>query len=161
LARGALGRARPPVPLTPARRCFPRISGIQPEFLLATSRVGGLSACPAKFRNVQDHVARRTLGRRLIRRGPKGPALRIRYAADLIAAVWILAVIVFGTVEHLIDSKTFPTVWLGMWWALQTVTMVGYGDVVPAQTSGMIIASFLLTLALLGPTPGGLAMNLA
>ena len=31
-----------------------------------------------------------------------------------------------------------------MWWALQTVTTVGYGDVVPASTVGKVIASFLM-----------------
>ena len=31
-----------------------------------------------------------------------------------------------------------------MWWALQTVTTVGYGDIVPAQTAGRAVASLLL-----------------
>ena len=70
--------------------------------------------------------------------------LRPRYAAYLIATVWVVAVVVFGTVEHLVDSDTYPNVWLGMWWALETVTTVGYGDVVPADTAGKIVASFLL-----------------
>lgn len=39
--------------------------------------------------------------------------------------------VVFGTLEHLVEPKTFPTVWLGMWWSLVTVTTVGYGDFVP------------------------------
>jgi voltage-gated potassium channel len=70
--------------------------------------------------------------------------LRPRYAAYLIASVWLVAVVVFGVVEHLVDRDTYPNVWLGMWWALQTVTTVGYGDVVPATTAGKVIASFLL-----------------
>jgi voltage-gated potassium channel len=41
-------------------------------------------------------------------------------------------------------------VWLGLWWALQTVTTVGYGDVVPQNSAGRAIASFLLL--------GGLAL---
>ena len=65
-------------------------------------------------------------------------------------AVWLVAVIIFGIVEHLIDDQTFPTVWLGMWWALATVTTVGYGDVVPQDPVGRVIASFLLL--------GGLAL---
>jgi len=70
--------------------------------------------------------------------------LRPRYAAYLIAAIWIVAVVIFGVVEHLVDRETYPNIWLGMWWALQTVTTVGYGDVVPGQTAGKVIASFLL-----------------
>jgi voltage-gated potassium channel Kch len=70
--------------------------------------------------------------------------LRARDAAILIIVVWFLAIAVFGIVEHLVEPKVFSTVWLGMWWALVTVTTVGYGDVVPVSTAGRIIASFLL-----------------
>lgn len=76
--------------------------------------------------------------------------LRPRYAAGLIASIWLIAVVIFGVIEHLVDEKTFPTVWLGMWWALQTVTTVGYGDVVPASSAGRLIASVVLL--------GGLAL---
>jgi voltage-gated potassium channel len=70
--------------------------------------------------------------------------LRPRDAAVLIGTAWGLAIVIWGVVETLVDPSTFPTVWLGMWWALQTVTTVGYGDVVPVTTAGRIIASFLL-----------------
>lgn len=70
--------------------------------------------------------------------------LRPRDAAYLIGAFWTLAVVVFGVVERLVDPKTFSSVWLGMWWAIETVTTVGYGDVVPDQTAGKLIAGFLM-----------------
>jgi voltage-gated potassium channel len=70
--------------------------------------------------------------------------LRPRHAAYLIGAFWAVAVIVFGVIERVIDPKTFHTVWLGMWWAVETVTTVGYGDVVPSQTPGKVIAGFLM-----------------
>jgi len=70
--------------------------------------------------------------------------LRPRYAAYVIIAVWVVGVVVFGVIERLVDPDTFHTVWLGMWWALETVTTVGYGDVVPEQTTGKVVASLLM-----------------
>jgi len=93
----------------------------------------------------EKRSAGRLLERRVRRRG-----LRPRDAAFLIVVVWLVVVVAFGVVEHLIDDKTFPTVWLGMWWALTTVTTVGYGDVVPQDSAGRVVASFLLL--------GGLAL---
>jgi hypothetical protein len=46
------------------------------------------------------------LDRKQRRRG-----LRPRDAAYLIVAVWLVAVVIFGIVEHLLDKRTFPTVW--------------------------------------------------
>jgi voltage-gated potassium channel len=70
--------------------------------------------------------------------------LRPRFAAYVIVALWSFAIVVFGVIEHLVDPETFDSVWLGMWWAMQTVTTVGYGDVVPEQTAGKVIAAFLM-----------------
>ncbi len=70
--------------------------------------------------------------------------LRPRDAAYLIAVFWTIAVLAFGVVERLVDPKTFHSIWLGMWWAVETVTTVGYGDIVPDQTAGKIIAAFLM-----------------
>jgi voltage-gated potassium channel len=73
-----------------------------------------------------------------------GKALRPRNAAYLIASIWLVAVVAFGIIERIADPGTFPSVWLAFWWALQTVTTVGYGDVVPGQTSGKVLASILM-----------------
>ena len=70
--------------------------------------------------------------------------LRPRDAAYLVAAAWTVAVVVFGVLERIVDPKTYHTVWLGMWWAVETVTTVGYGDVVPDQTAGKVIGAFLM-----------------
>jgi voltage-gated potassium channel Kch len=76
---------------------------------------------------------------RIERRG-----LRPRDAAYLLGAVWASAVVVFGVLERVVDPKTFHSVWLGMWWALETVTTVGYGDIIPATTAGKLMAGFLM-----------------
>jgi voltage-gated potassium channel len=76
--------------------------------------------------------------------------LRPRQAASLIVVVWVLAVVLFSVVEHLVDKQSFPTIWTAAWWAIQTVTTVGYGDAVPQQTAGKFVAGVLML--------GGLAM---
>jgi voltage-gated potassium channel len=81
----------------------------------------------------------RWIEKRVERRG-----LRPRDAAYLIGSFWAMAVIVFGVLERIVDPKTFHSVWLGMWWAIETVTTVGYGDVIPSQTIGKVIAAFLM-----------------
>jgi voltage-gated potassium channel len=71
-------------------------------------------------------------------------------AVAVIVAVWAVGVVVFSVVERLVDPGTFDTIWLSMWWAIQTVTTVGYGDVVPGSAAGKVIASFMML--------GGLAL---
>jgi voltage-gated potassium channel len=71
-------------------------------------------------------------------------SLRPRDAARLIVVFWVAAVVLFGFVEHHADPKTFPTIWLALWWAVQTVTTVGYGDVVPEQPLGQALAAILM-----------------
>jgi voltage-gated potassium channel len=77
--------------------------------------------------------------RRIERRG-----LRPRDAAYLVAGFWAVAAVTFGVIERIVDPKTFKTVWLGIWWAIETVTTVGYGDIVPSQPAGKVIGAFLM-----------------
>src|SRR4051812_36680204 len=70
--------------------------------------------------------------------------LRPRYAAYLVIAVWFVAIVVFGVLQRIVDPQTFPTIWSSWWWAIQTVTTVGYGDAVPHQTAGKVVAAFLM-----------------
>jgi len=85
-----------------------------------------------------------TLGSKLLERRIEKKGLRPRVAAAVIATLWLIAIVVFGIVEHLIDGDTFNTVWSGMWWATQTVTTVGYGDIVPKDWVGQLIAVVLM-----------------
>ena len=43
-----------------------------------------------------------------------------------------------------VDRKTFPTLGAGLWWAVQTVTTVGYGDHVPESVAGQLIAALVM-----------------
>jgi voltage-gated potassium channel len=42
------------------------------------------------------------------------------------------------------DATEFPTFGTALWWATQTVTTVGYGDVAPEETSGRIVAVLVM-----------------
>mgnify|MGYP000940185528 CR=1 FL=1 len=79
------------------------------------------------------------LDRRLDSKG-----LRPRVAASVIAILWLIAIFAFGLVMHLLDRETFKSFGEGAWWATQTVTTVGYGDIVPEDTLGRFVASILM-----------------
>jgi voltage-gated potassium channel len=85
-----------------------------------------------------------SLPERYLERRIESKGLRPRVAAAVIAVLWLIAIVLFGVLEHLIDRSTFDNVWEGMWWATQTVTTVGYGDVVPASTAGQFVGSILM-----------------
>ena len=42
------------------------------------------------------------------------------------------------------DHDEYSNIWVGMWWAMQTVTTVGYGDVTPKNPSGRAIAAVVM-----------------
>ncbi len=88
-----------------------------------------------------------------VRRRFERSSLRPRDAAWLIVVFWVAAVVLFGFIEHHADPETFPTIWLALWWAVQTVTTVGYGDVVPTTPAGRVVgAALMLTGLSLIPT---------
>ena len=70
--------------------------------------------------------------------------LSVRGAASVIVTATAMIVVGAGILITLIDRSEYPNVGIGMWWALQTVTTVGYGDVVPAHVSGRLVGAFVM-----------------
>jgi voltage-gated potassium channel len=68
----------------------------------------------------------------------------VRNAANVIVVATAVVVVGGGVGMWVLDHEEYPNVWRGMWWALQTVTTVGYGDVTPTRTSGRIVAAFVM-----------------
>ena len=64
----------------------------------------------------------------------------VRNAAGVIAISTTLVVLGSGVLMRVIDRSEYPTIGRGLWWAIQTVTTVGYGDVTPAHTAGRFVA---------------------
>jgi voltage-gated potassium channel len=68
------------------------------------------------------------------RRLTSGDALRFA------ALITVMVVVVSGSAQAVIDSGDFTSIWEGIWWAVVTVTTVGYGDVYPKTVGGRIVA---------------------
>ena len=45
---------------------------------------------------------------------------------------------------RVLDHREYPNIFIGMWWAIQTVTTVGYGDVTPKAVAGRIVAAIVM-----------------
>jgi voltage-gated potassium channel len=56
-----------------------------------------------------------------------------------LAVTFVGLAVVGSIVMRFVDPHNFPSVWLAIWWALQTVTTVGYGDVVPTTVAGRVV----------------------
>ena len=74
--------------------------------------------------------------------------LTARRAAWIIGAFTLLVTIVAALLAFLLDREDFPTYGLSIWWALQTVTTVGYGDFVPTNTEGRVIGSIVMVVGI-------------
>jgi voltage-gated potassium channel len=70
--------------------------------------------------------------------------LTARRAGRAIAVVTVVVTVLSGVAMWFVDRDEFPNVWLGLWWAVQTVTTVGYGDIVPSSVGGRLIAAFVM-----------------
>ena len=69
-----------------------------------------------------------------------------RGAAVLIAIVSSLMTVGAGLLMTIVDHANFPSVGSGLWWAVQTVTTVGYGDHVPVTDAGRIVATLVMLI---------------
>jgi voltage-gated potassium channel Kch len=68
----------------------------------------------------------------------------VRNAAGVIVLATLVVVVGAGVLISVIDGDEYPNVGIGMWWALQTVTTVGYGDVTPNDLGGRLVGAAVM-----------------
>ena len=72
--------------------------------------------------------------------------LTVMRAVCAIAAVAIALTVGAAALARLVEPQTFDTFGDACWWALQTVSTVGYGDTVPVTAGGRLIGAALMLL---------------
>jgi voltage-gated potassium channel len=79
--------------------------------------------------------------------------LSLKRAIGTVVAVALTLVVIAGALERIVEPETFTSLGLAYWWAVVTVTTVGYGDVVPVSPGGRVVATgMMLTGLALIPT---------
>jgi voltage-gated potassium channel len=69
-------------------------------------------------------------------------------AVGTIIALTLILVLIAGVLVRLVEPDTFTSIGLSYWWAVETVTTVGYGDVVPKDPPGRIVGVLLMLTGL-------------
>ncbi len=67
----------------------------------------------------------------------------------LLVRILLIALFVFlsfGSLIHLLEPATFPTIFDGIWWSIITASTVGYGDYVPHSFWGRLTAAVLILI---------------
>ncbi len=74
--------------------------------------------------------------------------LRDEAESLLVSVVLMMIILIFASVgiytfEHQVQPKAFGSIPSAMWWAIVTLTTVGYGDVTPITVQGKIFATVI------------------
>ena len=65
-----------------------------------------------------------------------------------LALTFVALALIGGIIIRFVDHDNFPSIGLGIWWALQTVTTVGYGDVVPTTVGGRVVGALVMVIGI-------------
>ena len=71
--------------------------------------------------------------------------LTLLRAVGLVATVALSLAVIAAVLEEMVDPA-FDGYRDALWWAVTTVTTVGYGDIVPESSAGRVVASVLMLI---------------
>ena len=71
-----------------------------------------------------------------------------RGATIVIATLATVITVGAGLLMTAVDGENFPSIGSGLWWGVQTVTTVGYGDNVPTNLVGQLVAVLVMLLGI-------------
>src|SRR5215831_1242852 len=80
---------------------------------------------------------------RQVRRIADARSVTLALALTFLALAFVGAIVI-----RIVDEHDFHSFGLAFWWALQTVTTVGYGDVVPTTRTGQVIGGVEMVLGI-------------
>ena len=69
-------------------------------------------------------------------------------AVATIVTVAVILVLIGGALARVVEPEVFTSLGLSYWWAITTVTTVGYGDVVPKDPAGRVVGALLMLTGL-------------
>lgn len=69
-------------------------------------------------------------------------------AVRTILIVAVSLTLIAGALERIVEPEVFKSLGLAYWFAVSTVTTVGYGDVVPESVAGRVVAGVLMLTGL-------------
>ncbi|MEW5973214.1 MAG: ion transporter [Pseudomonadota bacterium] len=84
----------------------------------------------------------------LIRMARNSLRLMARHALAATLVIALFLVVSIGTLVASIDPN-FKSLWDGLWWAIVTISTVGYGDIVPASAEGRLLGVVLIVFGVL------------